>query len=291
MKHADPTVPVFVGLAAPAALVALFLGVQPASAQGGHGPSFGLATPTGGKGAVSYDITAMSFGAGGGAPVMLRHTWKYGLTERLQLNLSFPTPINRAEDPPRTRGGSLMPGFGDLELSGLWRFHKNDLGVGSRFESTLVLGASHPTEERRAGIRVGNGFHIAAVTGYASRTVYAWFGGGSQRFTSRNADRLGSVDYVTGVLGWRPPLFREDYPRPDWRIFVEAVGERAARNRRDGEAVEASGGDKLLLGPSVLGLYGAWGLSAGLLFSVYESLRDPAGDEPIRIVLNLSYWF
>lgn len=292
MSRAAPAeISVSAPLVAAAVLAALATDASPAVAQGGHGPSFGLATPTGGKGAVSYDLTAMAFGADGDASLMVRHTWKVSPTERVQLNLSFPTPVERAEDPPRTRGGGLMPGFGDLELSTLWRFHKNDLAIGSRFESTLILGGSHPTEERRGGIRVGNGFHAAAVTGYASRTVYAWAGGGTQRYTGRGGDRLGAVHYVTAVFGWRPPLFREDYPRPDWRIFVETVAERADRDRRDGAVVPASGGEKALLGPSVLGLYGAWGVSAGLLVPVYEKLRDPGGDEPIRIVVNLSYWF
>jgi hypothetical protein len=30
------------------------------------------------------------------------------------------------------------------------------------------------------------------------------------------------------VLGYRPTFFRKDYPRPDWRLFLEAVGERSA---------------------------------------------------------------
>jgi hypothetical protein len=278
------------GIAALLGLGGFFL-AEPALAQGGHGPSFGLATPTGGRGSISYDLTSMSFLQDGGG-VMLRHTWRYSPTERIMLNISFPTPLVRhTQPPPRTRGGTLMPGFGDLELTALWRFHQQNLGVGSRFESTAIVGAAHTGEDRRGGVRVGQSLHAAAVTGYASRTVYFWVGGGAHVPRARGHDRLGTLSYVSAVAGWRPPLFRGDYPRPDWRIFIEGISERAGRDRVDGELVGASGGHKLLVGPSLLGLYGPWGVSVGLLVPVSEDLNDPSWNEPARLMTNFSYWF
>lgn len=263
-----------------------------AGAQGGHGPAFGLATPTGGQGALTYNLTSMALVHGDGdGGLMLRHTWTFSPHHRFQLNLSMPTPVRKHTNPPRTRGGSLMPGFGDIELSGLWRFHLRHLDVGDRFETTLIAGGSYPTEERRGEIRVGYGGHLAAVTGYASRTVYAWVGGGLQRYEAREGDRLADVRYATGVLGWRPPLFGHDYPRPDWRIFVEGVFEDIGRHQRDGVPDEASYGRKLLLGPSVLGLHGPWGVSLGALLPVWEDLNlEEAASERVRLVLNLSFW-
>lgn len=260
--------------------------------QGGHGPAFGLATPTGGKGALTYNLTTMGLVPEEGATgLMVRHTWTYSPTPRVQLNLSMPTSVRRHPHPPRTRGGSMMPGFGEIELSALWRFHLQPLDVGSRFESTLIAGGSYPTEERRGGMRVGYGAHAAAVTGYASRTVYTWFGAGLQKYEARDGDRLADVRYATAVFGWRPPLFGHDYPRPDWRIFVEGLFEDVGRNRRDGLRDEEPYGRKLLLGPSVLGLQGPWGLSLGMLVPVWESLNaEDARPERARIVLNLSYW-
>ena len=275
-------------------LTALWTGAAPAptGAQGGHGPAFGLATPTGGKGALTYNMTGMALVHDPGRTgLMLRHTWTYSPSHRVQLNLSTPTPIRRHTNPPRTRGGSLMPGFGDLEVSALWRFHLQHLDVGSRFESTLILGGSYPTEEARGGLQVGYGAHGAVVTGYASRTVYAWVGGGVQRYESRAGDRLADVRYATAVLGWRPPLFGHDYPRPDWRVFVEGIVEDVGRSRRQGTLDSEPYGRKLLLGPSVLGLHGPWGLSVGALLPVWERLR--AGDEVserVRLVMNLSFW-
>lgn len=271
--------------------LAMFIAPDAARGQGGHGPAFGLATPTGGRGSISYDLTSMSFLQDGGG-IMLRHTWRYSTTERIMLNFSFPTPLVRHRvDPPRTRGGTLMPGFGDLEVSALWRFHQQNIGIGSRFESTAIVGAAHTGEERRGGVRVGRSVHAAAVTGYASRTVYFWGGGGVQAPLARGDDRLGTLWYVSAVAAWRPPLFRADYPRPDWRIFVEGLSEWAARDRVDGVVVDASGGHKILLGPSVLGLYGPWGLSVGVLVPVYEDLNDPDRSEAARLMTNFSYWF
>lgn len=282
------------GWAAALAAAALWIGGDPtpAGAQGGHGPAFGLATPTGGKGALTYNLTGMALVHDpGGSGFMLRHTWTYSPSHRVQVNLSLPTPVRGHTEPPRTRGGSLMPGFGDLELSAFWRFHLQHLDVGSRFESTVILGGSYPTEEARSGLQVGYGAHGAVVTGYASRTVYAWAGGGIQRYEARAGDRLADVRYATAVLGWRPPLFGHDYPRPDWRIFVEGIVEDVGRSRREGTLDDEPYGRKLLLGPSVLGLHGPWGLSVGALFPVWEKLRnEDAPSERVRLVMNLSFW-
>src|SRR5690625_6016544 len=96
-------------------IVFTMAGALPLCAQGGHGPAFGLATPTGGKGGLSYNATFMSI-TQDEPTAMMRHTWNYSPTKRLQLNFSAPTPIQGAANRPRTRGRSLMPGFGDIEL-------------------------------------------------------------------------------------------------------------------------------------------------------------------------------
>ena len=74
----------------------LFLGlalVPQARAQGGHGPVFGLATPTLPQGAWNIDVTLMS-AARGDRAFMARETIRYGLTPDIQLNLSVP-PAHR----------------------------------------------------------------------------------------------------------------------------------------------------------------------------------------------------
>lgn len=274
-------------------LLTLLLSFIPASevqAQGGHGPVFGLATPTLPQGAWNVDVTLMS-AAREGRAVMTRLTGRYGLTPNLQLNLSVPGRLRDAGAPLHTRVGTMMGSVGDAEFSVFWRPHVQYPGVGKRFETTVIVGGLYPLIDERAGLAVGPGFHMAAVTGYASRTIYAWGGGGYQRYIEKAGDRPADLGYVSAVFAWRPPLFQRDYPRPDWRLFIESLAEFVGRDRADGRRVEASGGRRVFAGPTVLGLYGKWGVGAGVLFPIYQHHRDAAAGEQARFTLNLSYWF
>jgi len=264
--------------------------VNSSHAQGGHGPVFTLATPTLGQGELSFDVMTMSTRQGNSA-WMLRQNWHYGLTEDIQLNVSIPTSLQRIDNPPQGRLGTMMGSYGDLEVSGLFRFFKTYPGVGQRFESTLLLSGSVPTDDKRGGLDVGPSMHGGLVTGYASRTFYAWAGGGYQYYSQQHNDRLGDIAYVTGVIGYRPPVFQHDYPKPDWRIFVESVTEWVGDSQLNGIAQANTGGTKSLVGPSVLGLYGKWGLSGGILFPVYSSFSSSQDSESYRLNFVLSYWF
>ena len=55
----------------------------------GHGPIFGFATPTLGKGAWSLDVAAMDRIAGSEQAVMLRSMLGYGITEDLQVSVYY----------------------------------------------------------------------------------------------------------------------------------------------------------------------------------------------------------
>lgn len=259
----------------------------------GHGPVFGLATPTLGREGWSSDTVAMSLTTGEGTTYMFREMIGYGITEDVQAALTFPLapPIDRLKAPPRTRVGSMMGAFGDVEGSLMWRFHRQATGIGSRFESTLFAAGSLPTEDRRGGVKVGPSVHLAAVTGYASRTVYGWVGGGYQRYFSEGRDRLGDLPYLSAVFGWRPPLFRHDYPKPDWRLFIEGLAEFPQRDRIEGVKNPNSGGNKVLVGPSVLGLYGKWGVAAGILFPIHQDTHGEQIEEQFRAKLVFTYWF
>ena len=47
----------------------------------------------------------------------------------------------------------------------------------------------------------------------------------------------------------------------------------------------------LILGPTVLGLFGPWGISGGPLFPVHSDLHGDQPEEDVRFVVNFSYWF
>lgn len=268
------------------ALVSVFR----ARAQGGHGPVFGLATPTLPQGAWNADLTVMS-AARGKRAIMIRETIRYGLTPDVQLNLSVPQRLEGSEAPLRTRIGTMMGGMGDAELSVFWRPHVHYPGVGKRFESTVILSGLYPVTSRRGAADVGPGFHAAAVTGYVSRTIYAWGGGGYQHHFEKAGERPGDLRYLSAVVAWRPPIFQGDYPKPDWRIFIESLAESVGSDRNSGVAVEASGGERVFVGPTVLGLYGRWGIGAGAIFPVYQQHHDALADEAARYTVNISYWF
>jgi len=261
---------------------------SPAHAQGGHGPAFGLATPTLPQGGWNYNSTLMSV-ATGERGVMTRQSLWYGVTEHLQLNASVPVSLRSPSPMPATRGGTMMGGLSSLEVSAYWRFHRQYLGVGQRFESTLLVGGLYPTRDFAQGHRSGPGVHLAAVTGYASRSVYVWAGGGLQRYTHRSGDRAGTLQYGSLVVGWRPSYFRRA-STPDWRLFVEGLAESVGPEYKDGSAIRGAGGEKVFVGPSVLGLYGAWGLSLGVVFPLYQDVSDRQEEGP-RPMANFTYWF
>ena len=274
--------------------VVVMWSANPAHAEG-HGPAFALATPTLGKGQWSSDTSAMSLATREGTAYTFREMIGYGIHEDLQAILTLPLGQvgDRLPHAPRTRAGTMMGSGKDVEASLLWRFYRHAPAIGSRRESSLILSVATATENTRALTRIGPSVHVGAVTGFASRETYWWFGGGYQHYFEEKADRLGDLYYLSAAFAWRPPLFRRDYPRPDWRIFIEALAERSERNTINGIAEPNSGGDKLLLGPSLLGLYGAWGVSAGVLLPVTQQLNgnEDAFRERYRAKIVLTYWF
>jgi len=273
-------------------LVVFGLGALAARLQAAsHGPAFGLATPTLGKGQWSSDTVGMALGTDEGTSYMTREWVGYGITPDLQATLAFPLSqtIDKLASPPRTRFGSMMGAYGDVEGSLLWRFQRRATGVDSRFGSTLMLGGSVPTEDKRGGGGVGTSVNVVAVTGYASRSVYAWLGGGYQRYVERAGDRLGDQPYLSAVVGYRPPMFLHDLPKPDWRIFMESLAEFPHRDQVGGVDRVDTDGEKVLIGPSLLGLYGKWGVEAGVLFPVYQRLNGNQPEETYRATLDFTW--
>lgn len=258
----------------------------------GHGPAFALATPTLGEGQWSSDTALMDLKSSMGTALMYRELVGYGITPDLQANLSV--PLAQGAMPtymPRSTEG-MMGTDKDIEASLLWRFQRNAPAVGERYESSLFAGAWDSGNAQLEGLPAGQGITLGAVTGHASRTTYWWLGGGAQHYFPKGGDQLGDLYYVTAVWGWRPEYFQHrDYPASDWRMFVESVCEFAQRNQVNGGSVAASGGRKVFLGPSVLGLFGAWGVEMGVLFPVSQSLNGPQPKEDYRAKLVFTYWF
>ncbi|MBI4421976.1 MAG: hypothetical protein HY560_14220 [Gemmatimonadetes bacterium] len=260
----------------------------------GHGPAFGLSTPTLGKHGWSLDLAVMGRAAGGKAVAMTRPMLSYGVTQDLQLSLSLPMRLYVPEGVPPVHGMSRMPMSPDVELLLGWRFHRRGTAVGSRVESTAYVGFDYPTDAVRAGVRMAPGLYGALVGGYASRSWYAWLGGLYRRYMTPvgpTADHPGDVAMYSAVLGLRPPPFRHDYPRPDWRVFLEAFGERTARDVIGGVERTNTGSHRIFVGPTLLGLYGAWGVAGGVVFPVYQKVNGAQPEDRLRLIVNTTFWF
>jgi len=260
----------------------------------GHGPVYGLATPTLGKGSWSLDVAAMG-ADGDGHTLMLRPMVGYGITSDLQVSLSLPIPLYTLGALARSRMMTMMPADEDVELQLAWRFQRKALGIGSRIETTGSLYVDFPIEAHREGARIAPGVVGALVTGYASRSWYAWVGGLYRRYLGPiddGADHVGDTAMYSVVVGYRPPWFQNrELPHGDWRVFAELVGEYNFPTRIAGQQVPNTGGHRIFVGPTLLGLYGAWGISGGPQFAVYNALDGNQPKDVVRYVVNFTYWW
>jgi len=222
---------------------------------------------------------------------MLRTMLSLGITEDLQISASLPITLDSGIYMPRGRVMAMMSSNQDFETIMGWRFQRSAVGAGSRLESTLFVGATVPMQEFRSdGMLATPSVHASVASGFASRRHYFWVGGGYQYYTEREGDQMGDSFYYSAVYGYRPPFLRTDYPKPDLRFFVEAVGEHTARGLHHGFEMVVSGGDSILVGPSALLLYKQYGLEAGLLFPVYQQ-TNLQPDEKFRFGVNFTYFF
>lgn len=274
-----------------AAVLAAQAGSAPAQS---HGPTYGLATPLLGRGGWSLDVAAMGRVVGERRMAMLRPMISYGITEDVQASASLPMPLYVPAGLPPARSMARMPTNPDVEFMLGWRFHRRGTDVGTRFESTAFVAFDYPTDADRGGLRTSPGLVGAVVTGYASRATYLWAGALYRRYMSprgADADHPGDVTMYSVVFGYRPPPFRKDYPHPDWRLFVETVGEYSGRDVAAGLERANSGGHQVFVAPTVLGLYGSWGISGGPALPVYRKVNGAQPRERLRFILNTTFWF
>jgi hypothetical protein len=272
----------------------LWLLVAPTAARAsGHGPVFGAATPTLGKGGWAFDQAWMGQKMDGPADTgaILRSMISFGITEKVQISGSVPVPLGGGNGTPSGRMMAMMSGNRDIEALLGWRFQTRPVGEGARVESTVYVGALVPVDARRGAVSTSPAGYVSVTSGYASRSHYFWAGASHQRNSERSGDRLGSVTSYSLVYGFRPPAWRRDYPKPDLRFFIEATGDRTARSKHAGMAMDDTGGEVALVGPTMLLLYKAYGFEGGVLFPVYQRTNGSQPEERFRFGLNFTYFF
>jgi hypothetical protein len=259
----------------------------------GHGPLFGAATPTLGKGGWEFDQAWMGqvMKAPDGGGQILRTMVSTGITDRVQISLSAPIPLGTTDLLPSGRMMSMMSFNRDLETLGAWRFQSRPVGDTARAESTVYIGGTIPLTSQIAGLHTAPSTYFAASTGYASRSHYFWAGASHQHALESNGDRFGSVTSFTIVYGYRPPAWRTEYPKPDLRFFVESVSDSTSPARHMNQSMPDTGGHVALVGPTFLLLYKAYGIEGGALFPVYQHVNGTQPQERFRFGVNFTYFF
>jgi hypothetical protein len=262
--------------------LALVIGASGLARASGHGPVFSLATPTNPKGGFSFD-TGLMGRYGDGSGTMFRATLGYGITENFKVSVSAPL-VFQAEPFAPARVAPFSPMGGDFEGLAIWRFHRQDTGIGSRFETAAIGGilVPGPQDGSRAlkGVRSGPGALAGIVSGIASRSHYAWAGVTYQRYAQSDGDRRPDLLFYSVAYAYRPPSWRRDTGW-DWRIFGELTGEKSGGNAH-----------QVFVGPTTLGVYKNYAVSAGVQFPVYQDVsRLYYPRERVRFAINFSYFF
>ena len=270
--------------------VMLVLADQAVARASGHGPVFGAATPTLGRGGWSVDQAwTVRLGDEDSHEQMFKTMVSFGITEVVQISASVPIVMS---DSVLTAARMMSPMSNDKEFESLlaYRFQHTPVGIGGRRESTLYVGGTVPGESHRQGIGAGPSIIAGAATGYASRIHYVWVGGALQHYFDRFSDRLGQSALATFVYGYRPPVFRADAGKPDLRFFVEVTGEHRGANQAGGvDAGDSTSG--VFAGPTTLLVYKAIALEGGILFPIAQRIQANGVRERARVAINFAYFF
>lgn len=273
--------------------VAALLSALPAVASG-HGPVFGLTTPTNAKGGWAFDFATMGRVGSGDTSSMARAMLTYGITEDVQVSFSAPGVFSFASI-PTARIAGMMPTSPDFEGVGAWRFYRRGASVGTRFESTAYGGLLVPGPQRSPGLtgslKRAPGMFTAVATGMASRVHYFWGGIGNTHYAERGGDQRPNIFNYTLVYGYRPPAGRKDYPHIDWRLFAEMTGENTGKVRKAGMAVPSTGGNQIFLGPTALVIYRNYAIEGGVQVPVFRDAGPRFQRERLRFAINFSYFF
>ena len=254
----------------------------------GHGPVFGLATPTNSKGEWSFDSGVFGRTNTAESQASFRELIGYGFTPHLTLSFTAPAVLGNASLTP-TR---IQPGD-DFDAKLAWRFQHRATKVGTRFESTAFAGVAVPGPQSGlkgiAHTTNAPGTMFGAVTGMASRSHYVWLGSTFTKFYEHNGDKHSDVLDYSLVYGYRPPKWRRPPDKWDWRVFGELVGEHSDRFIQSNVATPETQAHQVFIGPTALGIYRNYTVSFGAQFPIYQNVGSLFPKERVRFAINFSY--
>jgi hypothetical protein len=254
----------------------------------GHGPVFGLATPTNSKGEWSFDSGIFGRTNDFDSQASFRELIGYGLTPHLTLAFTAPVVLGDVSlTPTRIQSGD------DFDTRVAWRFQHRATKVGTRFESTAFVGLAVPGPQSGfkgiAPVTNAPGTMVGAVTGMASRSNYIWIGSTFTKFYNHNGDRRPDVLDYSLVYGYRPPSWRRPPDKWDWRLFGELVGERSNQFVLANANIPQTQAHQVFIGPTALGIYRNYTVSFGTQFSIYRDVGSIFPKERARFAINFSY--
>jgi hypothetical protein len=253
----------------------------------GHGPVFGLATPTNSKGEWSFDSGVFGRANTADSQASFRELIGYGFTPHLTFSFTAPAVLGNASLTP-TR---IQPGD-DFDAKLAWRFQHRATKVGTRFESTAFAGVAVPGPQSGfkgiAHTTNTPGTMFGAVTGMASRSHYVWLGSTFTKFYEHNGDKHPDVLDYSLVYGYRPPKWRRP-DKWDWRVFCELVGEHSDRFIQSNVATPETQAHQVFIGPTALGIYRNYTVSFGAQFPIYQNVGSLFPKERVRFAINFSY--
>jgi hypothetical protein len=271
-----------------AVFLLIFLGLPWFAFASGHGPVFGLATPTNSQGEWSFDTGLFGRTGSNGSQASIRGLIGYGFTPHLTLSFTLPAVVANTRLPP-TR---IQPGD-DFDSTLAWRFQHRATKVGTRFESTAFAGLAVPGPQSGfkgvAHTTNAPGTMFGAVTGMASRSNYVWLGSTYTRFFEHDGDKRPDVLDYSLVYGYRPPKWRRPPDKWDWRLFGELVGERSHRFLEANSIVAGTQAHQVFIGPSALGIYHNYTVSFGVQLPIYQNVGSMFPKERVRFAINFSY--
>jgi hypothetical protein len=269
-------------------VLTVVLGLSLFAVAAGHGPVFGLATPTNSQGEWSFDEGVFGRNSAFGSDTSVRELLAYGVTPHIMLSLTLPAVLGDTSLPP-TR---IQPGA-DFDTTVAWRFQHRATKVGTRFESTAFAGLAVPGPQSAfKGIaRTTNvpGTMFGLVSGMASRSNYLWLGGTYTKFYEHNGDKRPNVFDYSLVYGYRPPKWRRPPDKWDWRLFAELVGERSDRFLQANDVVPNTQAHQVFLGPTALGIFRNYTVSFGAQLPIYQDVGSALPKEHVRFAMNFSY--
>ena len=254
-----------------------------------HGPVFSYATPVNSQGEVSYDTGIFGRNGSRGTQFSTGSGFGYGVTPHITVNAFLPAMFGSGSLPE----SRIVPGS-EWSAGASWRFLHSVTSVGKRIESTASLGVVVPGPQQDSGVLSGlhraPGIAGSLATGFASRSQYLWVGGGYTRFAEASNDRRPDTISWSGVYGYRPSRLRRGYDQWDYRGFAELTGEHTGNIRASGAVLPNSSTTTVWIGPSVLAIFKAVAISAGVQAPIFRDAADSIyGREHVRFAVNFSY--